>query len=241
MSPIVVVVPTYNERENVGPLIEQLSQLRTSLTKVDLQVLFVDDSSPDGTGAEVGEMKKIHGFIHLLSRDSKKGIGTAYLEGFRFASENLEPEVYVELDADLQHPPDKVRELLGAIAGGADAAVASRYAEGGGQSGWSWQRRLVSRGANWLAGALLGLRVQDCTSGFRAFNRGAVAEILRAEIPTSGYAFQVATLYVLKKRGLKTVEVPYTFGTRARGSSKLTFGETLRFLGQLLWLRAMGI
>jgi dolichol-phosphate mannosyltransferase len=236
----VVVVPTYNEKENIGPLVEQLTNLRASLAQVDLQVLFVDDSSPDGTGAEVEEMKKTHGFIRLLSRKEKKGIGTAYLDGFRYASENLDPKVFVELDADLQHPPDKVRDLLGALDGGADAAVASRYVEGGGQAGWSWQRRLVSKGANWLARTILGLHVKDCTSGFRAFDRSAVEEVLRAKIPTSGYAFQVATLYVLKKRGLRTVEVPYTFGVRKRGSSKLTFAETVRFFGQLLWLRFKG-
>jgi dolichol-phosphate mannosyltransferase len=240
VSRAVVVVPTYIERENIRPLVEQLRTLRASLPGVDLQVVFVDDSSPDGTGEEIQEMKRKHGFIYLLSREGKKGIGTAYIDGFRFASENLEPDVFVELDADLQHPPERIRDLLEAIEGGADAAVASRYVEGGGQSGWSWERRLVSTGANWLARTLLGLHVKDCTSGFRAFDRSAVEEILGAEIPTSGYAFQVATLYVLKKRGLKTAEVPYTFGVRKRGRSKLTSAETIRFFGQLLWLRFKG-
>ena len=225
----VVVVPTYNEKENVGPLLDRMKTLRCALIDVDLRVLFVDDSSPDGTGEVISELMRSNDFVSLLTRISKQGIGGAYLDGFRSARGSTDPLAFVEMDADLQHPPEDIAKLLDAIWEGADAAVASRYVEGGGQLGWGWTRRLVSRGANKLTRVVLGVEVRDTTSGFRAFNGKAVEAILEAKLPTRGFAFQAATLYLLMKRGLTVVEVPYVFQRRVRGESKLGVWEVLRF------------
>ncbi|HXW37193.1 MAG TPA: polyprenol monophosphomannose synthase [Nitrososphaerales archaeon] len=227
MARVCVVIPTYNERENIGPLLEGI---RASRDGADL--LFVDDSSPDGTPAEISRYANEEGWIHLLSRGSKMGIGSAYLDGFRHAVTMIGAETVVEMDADLQHPPSLIPKLVAAVSGGADVAVASRYVEGGGSEGWGLGRRTISRSANWLAKTLLGLKVGDCTSGFRAYGRASVQKLLESNLPTSGFEFQVAALKTLK--GQRIVEVPYTFRARAAGESKLKFRDVVRFFFYLL-------
>ncbi len=197
----------------------------------------MDDSSPDGTGEVISSITQKETSVRLLTRASKQGLGTAYLEGFRFALERVNPDAFVEMDADMQHPPEDIEKLLDAIWKGADAAVASRYAEGGGQVGWSRSRRLVSRGANTLTRVLLGLKVRDSTSGFRAFNKEAMKAILSAKLPTRGFAFQAATLHLLSRRGFSVVEVPYVFEVRTHGKSKLGAWEVLRFFISVVRMR----
>jgi dolichol-phosphate mannosyltransferase len=224
-----VVIPTYNEKENVGPLVEALGSARAA----DVEVLFVDDSSPDGTADRVREVAVREPWVHLMVREAKKGIGSAYGDGFRQAIETLDPDILVEMDADLQHPPEALRGLLEAVEQGADVAVASRYVHGGGIEGWGRRRRLVSAGANALARVLLGLSVRDCTSGFRAYRKAVAAKIVEANLPAKGFEFQVATLRLLKGRA-KIVEVPYFFRPRKAGESKLGAGDMARFLLSVL-------
>jgi dolichol-phosphate mannosyltransferase len=224
-----VVIPTYNEKENVGPLVDALRSARAA----DVEVLFVDDSSPDGTADRVRELAAREPWVHLMVRETKKGIGSAYRDGFRQAIETLDPDVLVEMDADLQHPPEALRGLLEAVEGGADVAVASRYVRGGGIEGWGRGRRLVSAGANALARGLLGLSVRDCTSGFRAYKKAAAAKIVQANLPAKGFEFQVATLHLLKGE-VKVVEVPYFFRSRKVGESKLGARDMARFLLNVL-------
>ena len=223
-----VVVPTYNERENVIALLEGLKR-----EGVDgLEVVVVDDSSPDGTGEAVRSVSARDPSVHLLSRASKKGIGSAYVDGFSWALRNLDPDVIVEMDADLQHPPAMVGRLVHAVAQGADLAIASRYVEGGGTASWGRWRRTVSSTANGMARLMLGLSVKDCTSGFRAYSKGAAAEVASAGMPAKGFEFQVATLHLLKRA--RVVEVPYTFGARMAGRSKLGLVDMMRFFFSLV-------
>jgi dolichol-phosphate mannosyltransferase len=224
-----VVIPTYNEIENVVPVVSALKATGID----DLVVLFVDDGSPDGTSGEIARVSKTEKWVNLLERDSKKGIGSAYRDGFRYAIERLDPEVLVEMDADLQHPPGALRTLLDAVGGGADVAIASRYMAGGGVEGWGRGRRIVSGGANSLARSLLGLPVRDCTSGFRAYRKDCAERIVNARLPAKGFEFQVATLHLLKD-GTRMVEVPYTFTHRKAGKSKLGLTDVARFFLSVL-------
>ena len=219
-----MVVPTYNEKENVRPLIEGLK--RTKLP--NLTVLFVDDSSPDGTADEVRSVASVEPWIRLKVRKDKKGLGSAYEEGFSDSLRDLQPDILVEMDADLQHPPEVLPSLVGVVSSGADVAVASRYVPGGSVAGWSLWRRGVSRGANWFARTMLRLQVRDATSGYRAFSRRAAEQICSSGMPAKGFEFQVAALKVLKT-DMKIVEVPFEFRPRAMGESKLGLAAMFRF------------
>ncbi len=237
MSTAVVVIPTYNERENIGALVDRLDSARGSLKPVDLQVLFVDDSSPDGTASEVRRLMATFEFVHLLERQGKLGLGTAYRDGLQSSMRQFGPDILVQMDSDLQHPPEKVPELVSAVMGGADLALASRYVPGGGVKGWSRRRRLVSGGANFLARTILGLKAHDVTSGFKAFSKRGAQALLEAKLSASGFSYQVETVKVMKDRGLALVEVPFVFEQRLSGSSKLSSREILGFLKTVARLR----
>ncbi len=222
------VVPTYNERQNVVRLVEEVRKWAPP----DLVIIFVDDNSPDGTGDEVRKVASRDAAVRLLTRESKKGIGTAYQDGFKDAISAVVPDIVIEMDADLQHPPSAIMDLVGACEAGADVAVGSRYISGGGISGWGLRRRTVSKGANFYARTLLGIRVRDATSGFRAYNRKTAEKVATASLPAKGFEFQVASLDLL--RGSKITEVPYTFSARKAGRSKLGTGDMVRFFFSVL-------
>jgi dolichol-phosphate mannosyltransferase len=226
---VCVVVPTYNEKENVSKLIEELKRCKIP----ELSMLFVDDSSPDGTAELVKEYSSREPWVGLLVRSEKRGIGSAYQDGFREAISTSSPDIIVEMDADLQHPPSAVVDLVSAVKAGVDVAVGSRYVSGGSVSGWSRWRRAVSKGANAYSRALLGLPVKDATSGFRAYSRRAAEKVTGASLPAKGFEFQVATLHLLKVT-MRIVEVPYAFSARSAGRSKLGFRDMTRFLFAVL-------
>lgn len=233
---VVVVLPTYNEKENIAPIVERLSAVASS-TGTDLHMLFVDDGSPDGTGGEISRLARDRPNVHLLERGDKKGLGTAYLDGFRYAREVLRPEVYVQMDSDLQHPPDRVPALVECVRSGADVAVGSRYIPGGSFKGLGPRRRVVSWGANWLARNVLDLGVHDATTGFKALGAGAVDILLGAELFSTGFIYQVESLYVFKQNGLRMVEVPFVFEVREKGRSKMSGGEMGEYLTSILEMR----
>ena len=221
---VCVVVPTYNERENVKRLCDEIFQLEDTR----IEVLFVDDSSPDRTGDLLRGISAENGRVHVISRTSKQGIGSAYVAGFSEALSGLSSDVVVEMDADLQHPPSLIPILVRTVESGAGVAVASRYVEGGGVAEWGFLRRTVSRGANAFARMAIGLSTRDCTSGFRAYDRETVAILIASDLPTRGFEFQVAALLALKER-TQVVEVPFTFRPRSHGKSKLGLLDVLRF------------
>ena len=237
MHKAVVVVPTYNERENVMPLIERISAVRRSTREVDIEVLFVDDSSPDGTGEAVKEATGQYDFVHLLTRPKKEGIGRAFLDGFRFALERFDPAVVVQMDGDLQHPPEIIPELIHTVLDGADVALASRKVEGGKTVGWSRRRTLLSWGANWFARIVLGLEQKDVSSGFKAYSRGMVEELTSRRLSSTSFSYQEETLLVAKRTGKKVVEMPFTFTARKAGRTKFRTVDILRFLRAILSMR----
>ena len=220
-----IVIPTYNERDNIEPLVTALEGERIP----GLRVHFVNDSSPDGTSEAIRSAAASRPWVALLQRGGKQGIGSAYQEGFRKALSDAGTEVVLEMDSDLQHPAAAVPDLLRALGQGADVAVGSRYVTGEGIPRWSLFRRWVSKGANAYARWVLGLGVRDATSGLRAYRRSAAEAIAGASLPAKGYEFQVASLYCLKG-DYRIAEVPFVFGSRAAGESKLGVADGLRFL-----------
>ena len=234
---VCVVVPSYNERENIAPLLDRISGVAIS----DLNVLFVDDSSPDGTADEVRKAMARSPRVHLLLRPEKLGIGSAHVEGFAWALDKLGADIVSEMDSDLQHPPEKITQLVAAVEAGADIAVASRKVEGGGVEGWSRWRRIVSSGANALTKVVLGLKVSDSTSGFRALSSRAVRVVIETSPVSKDYFFQVESLYSLKKKGMKIVEIPFTFRAREAGRSKMGVGEMFGFFLGVWRLKLSGV
>ncbi|MDG6926087.1 MAG: polyprenol monophosphomannose synthase [Nitrososphaerota archaeon] len=233
---VVVVLPTYNEKENIRRIVEELSKVRGALG-LDMHILFVDDGSPDGTRDEIGAIMEQSPFVRVLERGEKKGLGTAYLDGFRYARDALHPEVFVQMDADLQHPPERMGPLVDAIKRGADVAVASRYIPGGSVKGLNRRRRMVSWGANWLARNILGLRLHDATTGFRALNARAVDTLLLVSLRSTGFIYQVESLFAFKQNGLRMVEVPFVFEMREKGESKMSGSEVGEYFVSVMEMR----
>jgi dolichol-phosphate mannosyltransferase len=228
MKHIWVVVPTYNEKENIESIVSSI----VSIGLESVNILFVDDSSPDGTSEKVRSIMQRESRVHLLVRPKKLGIGSAYKEGFRYAL-SKGCDFVVTMDADMQHPPEKIPELVAETEKG-DIAIGSRYVRGGGIVGWSWQRRAISKIANLCSRLLLGLEVKDCTSGFRVYNKRVSELIANSDINASSYEFQVITLKYLKDKA-KFVEVPYVFTERKKGESKLKVRDVIVFFLRVLW------
>lgn len=211
-----LVIPTYNEADNVEPLVEAvLAQLPEQRT-----VLIVDDGSPDGTGEIADRIAAEREDVRVLHRKTKEGLGPAYVAGFREALANG-AEVICQMDADFSHDPVDIPRLLAALEH-ADLALGSRYAPGGGIEQWGPLRRFISKGGSAYARALLGVSVKDLTGGFKAFRREVLERIEIGTIPSLGYAFQVETTYRAIRAGFRVVEVPILFHDRRVGESKMS-------------------
>jgi dolichol-phosphate mannosyltransferase len=234
---VVIVLPTYNERANVGPLLEALLERGAAMAH-DLHVLVCDDSSPDGTAAAVRAVQERHPNVHL-SLGQRAGLGAAYVRGMRMALDELAAEAVVQMDADFSHDPADVPRLLAALEAGADLAIGSRYVRGGRiPDNWSALRRLNSRWGNRVARYLVGLHpIRDCTSGFRAIRATLLARIAFEDIRVQGYAFLVALLYEAKLHGARIAEIPIAFADRTRGASKLGLPDIFEFILNAVWLR----
>lgn len=225
----VVVVPTYNELQNIDSLLEALLALPSGV-----HVLVVDDGSPDGTGARVDEWNLREARVGIIHRPRKMGLGTAYIAGFtRALSEGF--EAVIEMDADFSHRPAYVPELL-AKANDFDLVIGSRYVAGGGTSGWGLHRRLLSEGANIFARGMLGLSVRDCTAGFRCYTAEALRKIDFTSVLAEGYSFQVEMLFRILKSGGRVAEIPIIFEERRHGRSKISRTEVFRAIGTVLRL-----
>jgi dolichol-phosphate mannosyltransferase len=210
-----VVIPTYNERENVATLLPRVLELPR------LRVLVVDDNSPDGTAAVVAELARAEPRVGLLSRPGKQGLGTAYIAGFRRAlAEGA--EFICEMDADFSHDPSYLPELLAAAEARYDLVLGSRYVRGGGTVNWGVVRQLISRGGNVYARAILGLPVMDATGGFRCYRRRVLERIDLDAIHSNGYSFQIEMLYRTLRAGFQVGEVPIVFPDRRVGQSKMS-------------------
>ena len=225
----VVVVPTYNEIQNIDALLEALLALPSAV-----DVLVVDDGSPDGTGTRVDEWSRRDSRVGVIHRAKKMGLGTAYVAGFtRVLSEGY--EAVIQMDADFSHRPGYVPGLL-ALAQDFDLVIGSRYIAGGGTSGWGFHRRVLSKGANLFARGMLGFSVRDCTAGFRCYRAEALRKIDFASVLAEGYSFLVEMLYRTLKSGARVAETPIIFEERRHGRSKISRTEVFRAIGTVLRL-----
>ncbi|MDP9867556.1 MULTISPECIES: polyprenol monophosphomannose synthase [Streptosporangium] len=222
---VLVIVPTYNERENL-PMI--VGRLRTALPEAHL--LVADDNSPDGTGAVADALATEDDHVHVLHRPGKQGLGAAYIAGFRWGlAEGF--DVLVEIDADGSHQPEELPKLLEALADGADLVIGSRWVPGGKVVNWPGSREFLSRGANVYTRMMLGLPVRDSTAGFRAYRAATLEKIGLDDVESQGYCFQVDLTLRTVRHGLRVTEVPIMFVDRTVGASKMSRAV----VGEALW------
>jgi len=229
-----LVIPTYNEAENLPKLVQALF----SLSMPGLGLLIIDDNSSDGTGMLADQLAKKHpGRIDVLHRPGKMGLGTAYVTGFQMAVK-AGADAVGQMDADFSHPPAKLVELAAALEG-CDVAVGSRYIPGGGvDKDWPIWRKLLSAFGNWYARTILGMKLHDVTGGFRLYKKQLIQQLPFERIRSSGYVFQVEMAYLITLLGFKFKEVPIYFAERQLGKSKMSFRiqvEAALRVWQLLW------
>lgn len=216
-----LVVPTYNEAENIEPLVDAVrAQLPASR-----RVLIVDDNSPDGTGRIADRLARLHDDVEVLHRAAKGGIGPAYVAGFQRALGGG-ARLVAQMDADFSHEPGDLPRLLAAAAE-ADLVLGSRYVPGGGVEDWGPVRRFISRGGSAYARAVLGVEIRDLTGGFKVYRREVLEAIDLDSLAALGYAFQVETTYRALRAGFRVVEVPIVFRDRRVGQSKMSAGIVL--------------
>jgi len=210
-----VIIPTYNEIENIHSIIESVLKQSSYF-----DVLIVDDNSPDGTGDVVKIMQEKEPRIHLIKRASKLGLGTAYIAGFRYGIQNGFDYIF-EMDADFSHNPDDLIRLLNACKNGADVAIGSRYIKGGNIKNWSKDRLLLSYGASLYVKTITWMPVSDPTAGFICYKREVLENLDLDKIKFIGYTFQIEMKYYAWSKGYKLTEVPITFVDREKGNSKM--------------------
>jgi dolichol-phosphate mannosyltransferase len=219
-GPVLVVIPTYNERDNLEPLLARLHS-----TVPDADALVVDDGSPDGTGELADKLAADDPRVQVLHRPAKAGLGAAYLAGFATALAG-EHRVVVEMDADGSHAPEDLPALLAALTqgSGADIVLGSRYVRGGQVLNWPAYRNWISRGGNLYSRLALGVSVRDITGGYRVFRREVLEALPLDQVESQGYCFQVDLAWRALQAGFRVVEVPITFTERERGASKMSNG-----------------
>lgn len=225
---VLVVLPTYNERDNIERVVAGVRHLGHD-------VLIVDDGSPDGTGEVADRLAESDDGIRVMHRERKLGIGSAYEEGFRVGLADGS-KLFVEMDADGSHRPQDLDSIVDGARGCGGLALGSRYMRGGKIVGWTWYRRWLSWGANVYCRLLLGLRVRDCTSGYRCYTRDLLTGIKLDEVVSQGYSFQIEMVHRTVKLGYPVLEVPIRFEDRIAGASKVSQGEIRRALWMVLRL-----
>ena len=234
---LVIVLPTYNERENIRTLIPALLQQLRLVSYVS-HILVVDDNSPDATADAVRLLMREAPNLHLIT-GAKQGLGAAYVRGISHALGALSADVVVQMDADFSHDPADVPRLLQALAQPADFVIGSRYVRGGSiPSSWSWQRKANSRVGNLVARYLAGLyEIRDCTAGFRAIRGSILRQTDLSTLRVKGYAFQVALLHRAMGLGARIAEIPVHFSDRTIGASKLGLSDIIEFIINAWWIR----
>jgi len=215
MEKILVIIPTYNERDNISVVLDKVFNLKIP----NLDVLIIDDNSPDGTANIVKEYQKKNPNLHLISRPGKLGLGTAYITGFKFALEH-DYEYIFEMDADLSHDPEEIPHFL-QTARDADLVIGSRYLTGVNVINWPLQRLIISVMANKYSRIITGMPIHDCTSGYKCFRRRVLEAIPLDKVKSNGYSFQIEMNFKVWKRGFRIKEIPIIFYDRTVGSSKM--------------------
>lgn len=215
MDRLLVIIPTYNEKENIANILAAVKQQSD-----DIDLLVVDDNSPDGTAEIVQSLMKSDQSIHLIKRAGKQGLGTAYIAGFRYGLEQGY-NYMMEMDADFSHNPKDVPKLLAAAQGGADIAIGSRYIDKGGVKDWDFFRHVLSKGASYYVQMFSGLPIMDPTAGFKCYRRSVLEAIDLNKIKFVGYAFQIEMKFAAWTLGYSLKEVPIIFEDRKEGTSKM--------------------
>jgi dolichol-phosphate mannosyltransferase len=228
-----VCLPTYNERENLEAMLRALEPL-------GVNVLVIDDNSPDGTGEIADRLAGELDFVSVLHRERKEGLGPAYIAGFRRALADG-AELILELDCDFSHDPADVPRLIAACESGADVALGSRYVAGGGTENWGLGRRIVSWGGSFYARLLLGVGIHDLTGGFKCYHRHVLETIDLDAIGSKGYAFQIEITYRALRKDFRVVEVPIRFAERTAGRSKMSRSIVLEGIVNVPLLRLAAI
>ncbi len=224
----IVVIPTYDERENVAKMAAALP--------ATVEVLFVDDNSPDGTGDVIEELRKTNPRIHCLHREKKEGLGRAYVAGFQKALE-MGAERIIQMDCDFSHDPADVTRL---VAEDADLVIGSRYVKGGGTPGWPLKRRLISRAGGIFIRVVTGMPLRDPTGGFKCWKASTLRAIDLPSVESAGYSFQLEMNHRTWKKGFTIREIPITFTDRVAGYSKITAGIAVESIKIALRLRVKG-
>ncbi|MBD3232486.1 MAG: glycosyltransferase [candidate division Zixibacteria bacterium] len=231
-----ISIATYNESHNIEKLIRALY----SLNLPELNVVIVDDNSPDGTSEIVVRLQSHFSSLHLIKRERKSGYGGAHVEGFRYALKK-DADVVISMDADFSHNPVKIPEMLEEVKQGFDVVVGSRRVEQGKVIGWSLWRKCCSKGAMMLSKALLGIKTKDLTSGYRAYRREVLERINVEKILSNGYSFLEEMIYWVETAGFKVKEIPIVFRDRQFGKSKLSKWEILKFFVTIFKLKYLTI
>lgn len=234
---VVLILPTYNERDNIGNMIDAL-QVQSRESRHDISILVVDDNSPDGTADVVRLKQVVHPNVHLLM-GQKAGLGAAYIRGMVHAMDQLNADVVFEMDADFSHKPEDVPRLMAALEEGADFVIGSRYVKGGSiPKEWGRLRRMNSFGGNIVGRYVAGLyKIRDCTAGFRAIKTSVLRKVVFDDLRVQGYAFQVALLHKAVSLGAAIKEVPVDFVDRTEGESKLGISDIIEFILNAWWIR----
>ncbi len=231
MTKPLIVVPTYNERDNVAQVVA-----RFLAAAPGAELLFVDDNSPDGTGAVLDELAAKDPRVHVLHRAGKLGLGTAYLDGFRWGLERGFDRL-IQMDADFSHDPKYLPTLLALAEDGADVVIGSRWVKGGGTENWGVGRQIISRGGSLYARTILGVRLRDVTAGFICWRADALRAIDFDRVRSNGYSFQIEMKYRAVQKGLRVVETPIVFVDRRVGQSKMSRAIFVEALGMVWKLR----
>ncbi|HVE68018.1 MAG TPA: polyprenol monophosphomannose synthase [Solirubrobacteraceae bacterium] len=238
-GPAWLVLPTYNEADNLEPLVAAARDVLARAAPEGHRILVVDDSSPDGTGELADGLAARHEEVRVLHRPEKGGLGPAYLAGFAEALGQGAGTV-LEMDSDFSHDPADLARLLDAVHGGADLALGSRYVPGGGVTQWKASRRAVSRGGCWYARTVLGVPIRDLTGGFKCFRREVLEAIDLPTVRSHGYAFQVELTFRALRRGFRVEEVPIVFHERREGASKMSGSIALEAIWRVPQMRLRG-
>lgn len=233
---VLVVIPTYNEAENISDLINQIINISKTdlMSHISLNILVVDDDSKDGTRKIVKEIGEKESNVMIMERDKKYGLGTAYLAGFKYGCEN-EYDYVITMDADFSHNPFYIPEFL-QKAPETDLVIGSRYVAGGGVRQWGIHRKALSFAANFLAQKLLGLKAHDATSGYRCYKKSLAEKLINKKIVSDGYSFLSEVIFWSEKWGSVIDEVPIIFVNRRKGSSKISHKEIFKAMLTLIRL-----
>ncbi|MAG52342.1 MAG: dolichyl-phosphate beta-D-mannosyltransferase [Nanoarchaeota archaeon] len=230
-----IILPTYNEKENIELMIKSLTEV-TKKNNIKAIITVVDDNSPDNTGEIVDKIKITNKIVHIVHRKNKEGLGKAYLSGMNY-SLNQKADLIMTMDCDFSHNPNLIPNFLKKIEEGYDLVLGSRYIPGGGVHNWPIHRKIISWGGNFLPRLVLGLRTFDNTTGFRCYKREVLEALNLDNIKSNGYSFLVEIAYLIQKKGFKIGETPILFKDRIHGDSKISKKEIFRTLKTLARLK----